>query len=306
MPPLNKTVVITGASSGIGLASALRMGRAGWGVFATIRKESDRDQLVKQSRLNIVPIIMDVEDRSSIIAAAEEIASRLSGTGLDGLVNCAGIGLMQPLEYTNLHDLHRIFEINVFGQVAVTQALLPLLRQKRGRIVNITSIGVNLAIPFGGLLNAGKSAFAMLNDTMRLELHPFGVRVCAIEPGAIATPAVDKTLGDVEGVIRNLPEHGKAQYGPMLRAFAPRAYAREKNGSSPLVVARAVHHALTSDRPRVRYRVGKHARLLAALPRIFPESLLDSIRLRMFGMPVELGASGNGVRDSAVDQLAAH
>jgi NAD(P)-dependent dehydrogenase (short-subunit alcohol dehydrogenase family) len=282
------------------------MGRAGWGVFATIRKESDRDQLVKQSRLNIVPIIMDVEDRSSIIAAAEEIASRLSGTGLDGLVNCAGIGLMQPLEYTNLHDLHRIFEINVFGQVAVTQALLPLLRQKRGRIVNITSIGVNLAIPFGGLLNAGKSAFAMLNDTMRLELHPFGVRVCAIEPGAIATPAVDKTLGDVEGVIRNLPEHGKAQYGPMLRAFAPRAYAREKNGSSPLVVARAVHHALTSDRPRVRYRVGKHARLLAALPRIFPESLLDSIRLRMFGMPVELGASGNGVRDSAVDQLAAH
>jgi NAD(P)-dependent dehydrogenase (short-subunit alcohol dehydrogenase family) len=306
MPPLNKTVVITGASSGIGLASALRMGRAGWGVFATIRKESDRDQLVKQSRLNIVPIMMDVEDRSSIIAAAEEIASRVSGTGLDGLVNCAGVGVMQPLEYTNLHDLHRIFEINVFGQVAVTQALLPLLRQKRGRIVNITSIGVNLAIPFGGLLNAGKSAFAMLNDTMRLELHPFGVRVCAIEPGAIATPAVDKTLGDVEGVIRNLPEHGKAQYGPMLRAFAPRAYAREKKGSSPLVVARAVHHALTSDRPRVRYRVGKHARLLAALPRIFPESLLDSIRLRMFGMPVELGASGNGVRDSAADQLSAH
>jgi NAD(P)-dependent dehydrogenase (short-subunit alcohol dehydrogenase family) len=306
MLPLNKTVVITGASSGIGLASALRMGRAGWGVFATIRKESDRDQLLKQSRLNIVPIMMDVEDHSSIIAAAEEIASRVSGSGLDGLVNCAGIGLMQPLEYTNLHDLHRIFEINVFGQVAVTQALLPLLRHKRGRIVNITSIGVNLAIPFGGLLTAGKSAFAMLNDTMRLELHPFGVRVCAIEPGAIATPAVDKTLGDVEGVIRNLPEHGKAQYGPMLRAFALRAYAREKKGSSPFVVACAVHHALTSDRPRVRYRVGKHAKLLAALPRIFPESLLDSIRLRMFGLPVELGVSGSGVQDSAADQLAWH
>lgn len=126
----------------------------------------------------------------------------------------------------------------------------------------------------------------MMSDTLRLEMHPFGVRVCAVEPGAISTPAVDKTLGDLEQVIANLPSEAQAQYGQIIRRVGQRAYAMEKNGSSPDVVSQAVHHALTSSRPRIRYRVGKHAKLLATLPKVLPESVMDAIRIRMFGLTV--------------------
>lgn len=286
MDRIKKTVVITGASSGIGRSSVMRMSRAGWRVFATVRKSADRDRFLAEQIPGVIPVELDVANRSSIVAAAEQVISELSGSGLDGLVNVAGIGMVRPIEFATVEDLKEIFEINLFGQIEITQALCRPLREARGRIVNITSIGINVAIPFGGLLNASKSAFAMMSDTMRLELRPFGIRVCNIEPGAIATPAVGKTLGNIEQVIANLPAEGQERYGSMLRTFARQAYDRESKGSSPDVVAEAVHLALTSRRPRIRYRVGKHAKLLATLPRLLPEWLLDDIRLRMFGMNV--------------------
>jgi NAD(P)-dependent dehydrogenase (short-subunit alcohol dehydrogenase family) len=284
--PSKKSVVITGASSGIGRASVEQMIRSGWHVFGTVRKRADQEQLQNLGREEVTPVIMDVEDGASIGAAAREIEAQLNGRGLDALVNCAGIGLARPVEYAKLDDLRRIFEINVFGQIAVTQALAHLLRKNHGRIVNVTSVGVNLAIPFGGLLNASKSALGMLSDTLRLELHPFGVRVIAVEPGAIATPAVEKTLGDIEKVIADLPAQAQSQYGEILRSFARVAYAMEKSGSSPEVVARVIMRALTSERPRIRYRVGKHAKLLATLPKILPESVMDALRIRMFGLAI--------------------
>jgi NAD(P)-dependent dehydrogenase (short-subunit alcohol dehydrogenase family) len=265
------------------------MSLTGWRVFATVRKHVDFDKLRCGEHPGIVPVMMDMQDSSSISSAAREIETNLAGHGLDGLVNVAGIGLVRPLEYASVADVREIFEINFFGQLAIIQALLRLVRQNRGRIVNITTVGVNLAIPFGALLNASKSAFAMMSDTLRLEMHPFGVRVCAVEPGAISTPAVDKTLGDLGQVIASLSPEAQAQYGPIIRNFGQRAYAMEKNGSSPAVVAQAVHHALTSDRPRIRYRVGKHAKLLATLPKILPESVMDAIRIRMFGLTPSAG-----------------
>ena len=277
-----KAAVITGASSGIGLASVKRMSNAGWKVFATVRKTSDRDRL--RSVGNVYPVIMDVKDASSIASAAAEIASQLDGSGLDGLVNVAGIGMVRPLEYVPMSDVREIFEINFFGQLATIQGFCGMLRKNRGRVVNITTVGVNAAIPFGGLLNSSKSAFAKLSDTLRLELRRFGVRVIAIEPGSISTPAVDKTLGNLEEVIGNLPPEAQRTYGPMIRKVGARGYEMEKNGSSPDVVAVAVHHALTSDRPRLRYRVGKHATLLATLPKILPESLFDSLIMTILGL----------------------
>ena len=285
MPTSQKAAVITGASSGIGHSCVARMSRAGWRVFATVRKQSDRDRLRGEFAENVYPVLLDVESAESIAAAAQEIESQLSGRGLDGLVNVAGIGLVRPLEYASMQDLRQIFEINFFGQVACIQALSRSLRKQRGRIVNITTVGVNLALPFGGLLNASKSAFAKVSDTLRLEMHPFGVRVIAIEPGSISTPAVDKTLGDLEQVIRNLPPEAQAQYGSLIRKMGKRGYEMEKNGSSPHVVAEAVHHALTSNRPRIRYRVGKHATLLATLPKILPESVMDALLRKLLGFP---------------------
>src|SRR5271169_4286563 len=250
-----KAALITGASSGIGRASVLQMARAGWHVFAAVRKIEDGEKLQAENSAGVTPVIMDVTDRSSVFAAAEQVSSRLDGRGLDGLANIAGVGIAGPLEFVEASDLQQIFDINVFGQIIVTQAFLPAIRRNRGRIVNITSVGAHIAIPFGGLLNASKAAFGLLSDTLRLELRPFGIHVCTVEPGAIKTPAVDKTLGNVEAAIAKLPPQGAAEYGEMLRRFTRRAYAREMNGSSPEIVAKAVHHALTARRPRVRYRV---------------------------------------------------
>lgn len=285
MPVSQQTVVITGASSGIGHSCVARMSRAGWRVFATVRKEADRDRLRQEFPENVYPVLLDVENEQSIEAAANEIEGQLSGRGLDGLVNVAGIGMLRPLEYASMRDLRQIFEINFFGQVACIQAFSRLLRKQRGRIVNITTVGVNLALPFGGLLNASKSAFAKVSDTLRLEMYPFGVRVIAIEPGSISTPAVDKTLGDLEEIIRNLPPEAQAQYGALIRKMGRRGYEMEKNGSSPDLVAEAVHHALVSPRPRIRYRVGKHARLLATLPKILPEAVMDALLRKLLGFP---------------------
>lgn len=282
MPENRKTVVITGASSGIGHACVSRMSDAGWFVFATVRKASDRERL--RSEKSVYPVIMDVQDASTVSAAAAEIASQLNGGGLDGLVNVAGIGMVRPLEYAPMNDVREIFEINFFGQLVTIQAFCGMLRRNRGRILNITSVGVNLAIPFGGLLNSSKCAFGMLSDTLRLELRRFGVRVIAIEPGSISTPAVDKTLGDLEEVIHNLPPDGQQRYGPMIRTVGRRGYEMEKGGSSPDVVAVAVHHALTSNRPKMRYRVGKHAKLLATLPKILSERTFDAMRFKMLGL----------------------
>lgn len=285
-----KTVVITGASSGIGRAAVARMVQSGWRVFGGVRKAQDGDRLRSDFGTSIVPLILDVTDRGAISAAAKTVSSGLNESGLDGLVNVAGVGRVCPVEYMSHDGLLEIFNINVFGQIAVTQAFLPLLRVARGRVVNITSVGAHIAIPFGSFINASKSAFANFSDTLRLELHPFGIHVSAVEPGAIKTPAVDKTLGDVEAVIRSLPNDGAAQYGEMLRAFARRAYGREMNGSSPDVVADAIHHALTAARPRTRYRAGKHASLLPFLAAVLPDRLLDKIRFRIVGMPGRFGA----------------
>src|SRR5437763_2369454 len=284
MSTSQKTVVITGASSGIGKSCVARMSRMGWQVFATIRKPSDSDQTAREFGSNVHPVLMDLENEASVAAAAQQIESQAATHVLDGLVNVGGVCMVRPLEDASMKDLRQIFDIYFFGQIAVTQALSRLLRKARGRIANITSVGVNVAIPFGGLLNASKSAFAKVSDTLRLEMHSSAVRVIAIEPSAISTPPVDKTLGDLEEVIRNLPPEAQAQYGRLSRRLGRRGYEMEKNGSSPDVVADAVQHALISSRPRIRYRVGKHAKILATLPKILPERVMDALLRRMLGL----------------------
>jgi NAD(P)-dependent dehydrogenase (short-subunit alcohol dehydrogenase family) len=267
----------------------------GWTVFAGIRKPQDGENLRREFGAAVVPLVLDLEQHESITAATRELESILEMPGLDGLVNVAGIGMIRPLEYASTSDVEKIFEVNVFGQLAIIQAFLPFIRKRRGRIVNISSVGAHIAIPFGGLLNASKAAFGLMSDALRLELHPFGISVCTVEPGSIKTPAVDKTLGDVEGILRQLPPQGIQRYGALLKEFAKRAYQRETNGSSPAPVASAVHHALTNRRPRTRYVVGKDARLLTALPRFVPDRVLDRIRFRLFGIPGGVNTVSEGV-----------
>jgi NAD(P)-dependent dehydrogenase (short-subunit alcohol dehydrogenase family) len=185
--------------------------------------------------------------------------------------------------------LRHQFDVNVLGQIAVTQAFLPLIRAARGRVVNIGSVGSRIALPFAGAVCATKAAFTLLNDALRMELRPYGIHVALVEPGSIKTPAVDKSLGNADAIVNDLPAEGAARYGAKLREFMARGYARESAGSSPDVVAQAIEHALTARRPRVHYRVGAHARALVALPRLLPARLLDRVRLRMLGFPTRFG-----------------
>jgi len=287
----SRAVVITGTSSGIGRACALLLTRHGFTVFAGVRKLADGEALRRDAGENLLPLQIDVTDHEGVEAAARLTASTLhrSGQSLYALVNNAGIGVSAPLEFQPLEDIRRSFEVNVLGQIAVTQAFLPSLRQTRGRIVNICSVGDRIAIPFGGTLNGSKSAFAMMSEALRLELRPWGMHVVIVDPGAITTPAVDKTLGDPDAMLRRMSPEAERLYGKFFRGFVARAGERERNGSPPDVVANAVLSALEAARPHRRYVVGKGARMLATLPKVLPAPLLDRVRMKIFGMPTRFG-----------------
>ena len=289
----SRAVVVTGTSSGIGRACALVLSRNGFTVFAAVRKPEDGERLRKEAGERVIPLQMDVTDHDGIAAAARFTASTLRqlGQSLFALVNNAGIGVSAPLEFQPIGDIRTCFEVNVIGQIAVTQAFLPLLRETRGRIVNICSVGDRIAIPFGGTLNGGKSAFARMSESLRMELRPWGMHVVIIDPGSIATPAVDKTLGDPDGMLRRMSPDAERLYGKFFRTFMQRAAARERKGSSPDVVANAVLSAIRDEKPHRRYVVGKNARVLATLPKVVPAPLLDRLRLKLFGMPTRFGAN---------------
>ena len=275
--------MITGASSGIGRATALRLAKKGWRVFAAVRKESDALAIRAQSGETVETVVLDVRDRESIRNAAREVTAQLAGGGLDALFNNAGIGSLSPVEFTSLENLHEIFEINLFGQIATIQAFLPLIRAAKGRIINTGSVGDHLTPPFGGPLSSSKAAFASMTAALRLELRPQGIRVCLIEPGAINTPAVKKTLGDVEGTIGKLPADGARLYGDAMRQVARAFMGKELAGSPPEAVAEVVERALTDRHPRTRYPAGKDSVKLTLLARVLPEKLMDRAVLKTFG-----------------------
>ncbi len=285
----SKRVLVTGASSGIGRATALRLSDEGMHVFAACRKAEDGQALKNAAKAgSLTPILLDVTSPASIEACREMVATSLNG-GLDGLVNNAGVGTSGPMEAFALDAVRAAFEVNVFGQLAVIQAFLPLLLPRRGRIVNLGSVGAHITIPFGGVLCGSKAAFESFSDALRLELRPLGLHVSIIQPGSISTPAVGKTLGGTEDAIAKWPEAARSRYGAMFRIFSLRATARETAGSPPEVVTEAILHALTAETPRTRYAVGKDARMLSILPRLLPDRVLDWLRLKMLGLPTAFG-----------------
>jgi NAD(P)-dependent dehydrogenase (short-subunit alcohol dehydrogenase family) len=173
----------------------------------------------------------------------------------------------------------------VFGQVAVTQAMLPKLRAAKGRLVTVGSVGSWITLPFGGPLCSSKHAIRSLNDALRMELKPYGVAAVLIEPGSIHTDAVDKLADEVEPRLASLGPEGRRLYGAAYRTMVTSGLKEERSGSSPDVVARAVLHALTARKPRSRYPVGKKSRLMSTLGRIVPQYALDALRLRALGLP---------------------
>ena len=277
-------VVVTGASTGIGRACALRLDRLGFQVFAGVRKDADGKTLKKKARGNLTPVRMDVTDDAAITAAAETVGSAVGAEGLLGLVNNAGIAMPGPIEFLPLDDLRSQLEVNVIGQVAVTQAFLPQLRKGTGRIVNIGSIGGRMATPFQGAYNASKFAMEALTDSLRMELKPWGIHVSIVEPGNIDTPIWQKGLGKADILLEKMPAHGRELYDPAVDAARQAAEKSAQAGIPPSAVAKAVVHALTAEKPKTRYVVGTDARIQAVVARLVPDGMKDWLVAREMGL----------------------
>ena len=219
-------VVVTGASSGIGRATALDLAAAGQHVYAGVRWLADAPPAPPTGNGAITPLLLDVTDPAQIDAAAGIVAGHTGNAGLDGLVNNAGIGVFGPLEIIPIEQFRRQLEVNVTGQLAVTQALLPLLRRARGRIVLIGSIGTRFTPPFTGPVSASKSTVATIAEALRQELAPWGVGVVLVEPASIHTEAVDKLARDAELLLRESDPCARALYEDDFRRFVRIGLAR--------------------------------------------------------------------------------
>jgi NAD(P)-dependent dehydrogenase (short-subunit alcohol dehydrogenase family) len=269
---MTKSVLITGASTGIGRACALHLDRLGWQVFASVRKESDAQDLRRESGECLTPVYLDVTDPDSIARTRGQIEGIVGEAGLDGLVNNAGVARAGPVEFVPLEDYQLTMQVNVFGVIAVTQAFIPALRTAQGRIANISSVSGLIASPFMSPYSASKFALEALSDSLRVELRPWRIQVAVIEPGNIHTPIWDKSLDAIYGSKEHWPDQVDQLYQPALDTFAEVAMSRR--GIPAVRVAQAVEHALTASRPRLRYRVGRDAQLVGLL-RLLPRRVID-------------------------------
>lgn len=277
------TVMITGASTGIGEACALLLDQLGFSVFAGVRQEVHAEKLKQKASPKLTPIFLDVTDADAIALAVETVTNASNGK-LCGLVNNAGIAIPGPLELLPIADFQHQIQVNLIGQLAVTQAFLGLLRQGRGRIVNMGSICGRSAAPFLGAYNASKFALEAITDVMRLELRPWGISVSIIEPGTIATPIWDKSLTQADIDKENLSESDQNLYGQAMNAVRKQVGILASRGISADIVAQAVVHALTAKNPKTRYLVGQDAKIAAMLKHFLPDKVYDRVVLYSMGL----------------------
>jgi NAD(P)-dependent dehydrogenase (short-subunit alcohol dehydrogenase family) len=278
-----RSVLITGASSGIGEACALHFADLGFEVHAGVRRDEDGQRLLDASNGRIRPLLLDATDAASVEGALAQIAEQRASAGLEVLVNNAGIAVGGPVEYLSLDDWRRQLEVNVIGQVAVTKASLALLRQHRGgaRIVFIGSVAGRVANPFLGPYAASKHAIEAISESLRHELADSDIRSIVVEPGAVRTPIWTKAEASADEIEASLPPEGLARYGARIALMRPLIAYQAKNGVDPASVAAVVAKAATSARPQARYLVGTDAKILGAADRLLPDGLRDSLQRQL-------------------------
>lgn len=277
-----KSVFITGTTTGIGLYTARHLHSLGWQVFAGVLPGEDTSELTEgiSERLHLIEI--DITKPEMIQLAQETIAKMTDK--LDALVNNAGIPMAGPMEISPMADIRRTMEVNYFGHVAVTQAMLPMIRKAKGRIVNVTSILGLLVASFTGAYSASKFAMEAFTDALRLELQPWGIHVSAIEPTVINTAIWGKVHAWNDMMFEELPSHAKELYIDRMKQSAQASLEQESTGVSPRMVAEKIAHALTATKPRTRYLVGKSARLYDFIARFVPDRLRDRVILSRLNM----------------------
>ncbi|MGC4059624.1 MAG: SDR family oxidoreductase [Aquabacterium sp.] len=271
-----RSALITGASTGIGQALALHLDRLGWRVFAGVRRKQDADALRARSSGHLVPVMLDVARPDTIEQARQRVHENTQGH-LHALINNAGIAFSGPLETTPPDQVHALFQVNVLGTFAVTQAFLPMLREARGRIVNMSSVSGLFAAPGLTAYAASKFAIEGMTESLRVELAPQHIKVISIAPGKIDTPIWDKARHMNAEISEAMPPAMKAIYGPLLSFYD--SYADTEAGTPVGVLTDAVMHALTSQNPDARYVIGHSAKLRTWLNSL-PVAWRDGLVLR--------------------------
>jgi NAD(P)-dependent dehydrogenase (short-subunit alcohol dehydrogenase family) len=282
---IREHVIVTGASVGMGAATARELARKGFHVLAGVRRESDADTIRGPG---IEPVILDITDPNHIAA----LAARFRGT-LRALVNNAGIAANAPVETLPLSEWRRSFEVNLFGHVAVTQAFLPALLRSKGRIVNISSVGGKVAMAGYGAYAGSKFALEAMSDALRRELAPHGVQVIVVQPGGVKTEMSGRGIATANGLAARMTPEQHERYGPMMRAIVSQTQTFTEAGLSAERAAQVIAKAVTDRRPRIRYTIGRDSAIMTRLTRILPDRLLDRVlaaNLRAHYPPVPQGA----------------
>lgn len=274
-----RSVLITGSSTGIGRATALRLDAAGWKVFAGVRREEDAESLRAAASERLAPLILDVTDPDQIATAAARI--RADGD-LQGVVNNAGVAIPSPLETMPIEDFRRQIEINLIAHVAVTQAVLDSIRAGNGRVVFISSIGGRIAFPLTGAYHAAKFGIEAVGDSLRGELRPWRIPVSIVEPGSIDTPIWERGERTSDEIGARSPQR-EALYGPVIENYRKVIRQTAERGIPPEKVAKAIEHALSAERPRSRYLVGLDAKVQARIKPLIPTPVWDRIVAHMMG-----------------------
>lgn len=280
----HKHVLITGTSSGIGKATMEAALAAGYHVLAGDRSAEPPPGGVIPDGEMLTRIRLDITRQDQIDAAVALVADHVGSAGLDALANIAGIGIPGPLETMPLDDLRLSFDVDFFGQMALAQPCIPLLRMARGRLVFVGSVIDRTTVPFFGALASSKSAIAAAAGTLRQELAPWGIAVVLVEPGFISTGADEATKARIDALIDGFSPAEAALYGDMFRTATERGYKVQTSGSSPDGVAQVIVHAMQARRPKARYLTGSKARTMTNMGRL-PIRIQDAVRRRAFGLP---------------------
>ncbi len=278
-------VVITGTSTGIGAATALHLAENGFRVFAGVRRAADGAALKSRTKGELTVLLFDITDAAAIARAVESVTVAVGERGLAGLVNNAGIVKPGPLEFQSLADFREQLEVNLVGQLAVTQAFLPLIRLGRGRIVNVGSIGGRLVLPIHGAYHASKFGIEALSDALRLELRQWRIPVSLVDPGATETAIFGKTLAALDSVLTSLDEDDRHEYDAQLAAIRRTVEKTAADAAPAVDLAKAIAEALTADKPKARYLAGKGAKAAAALARTPSDRVKDLAIARDVGLP---------------------
>ena len=279
-------VLVTGASTGIGEACALHLDRLGWRVFAGVRKDEDGERLRQQAQPGgrLTPVRLDVTDEAQVDDALGTIAAAVGADGLAGLVNNAGVARGGPIELLAMSEWRDQLDVNVFGQIAVTKAAIPLVRTAKGRIVFIGSIAGRVALPMVGPYAASKHAIEAIGASLREELRPWDIKVSVVEPGVIATPIWAKGRSTADAVTASFGDEARRLYGDQMDRTRSSIDRNDEKGIAPSKVADAVAHALTSPRPKYRYLVGPDARAAGNLVRVVPDRAWAFLARKLLGL----------------------